>query len=124
MIRGSGEAGRVVRISVASDIEPTAPTGSAPANVVVGAPAFAPGELIAQRYEVRRFIARGGMGEVYEVWDRALGESVALKTIRGGRSAASHAIERFKREIQLARKVTNPHVCRIFDLGFHASDDS
>lgn len=82
-------------------------------------PAFSPGEVIAGRYRVVRFLARGGMGEVYEVEDQELRDRVALKTIRGDVSRDATAVERFRREIQLARKVTHPHVCRIFDVSFH-----
>jgi eukaryotic-like serine/threonine-protein kinase len=85
-----------------------------------GEPAFAPGEKIAERYRVVRFIARGGMGEVYEVEDQELRERVALKSVRGDVSRDNLAIERFRREIQLARKVTHPNVCRIFDVAFHS----
>src|SRR5215210_2103948 len=94
---------------------PTLPTAPRPS----GEPAFAPGERIAERYRVVRFLARGGMGEVYEVEDQELRERVALKTVRGDVSRDNLAIERFRREIQLARKVTHPNVCRIFDLAFH-----
>ena len=45
------------------------------------APGFSPGQILAGRYKVERFLARGGMGEVYQVYDRELGENVALKTI-------------------------------------------
>ena len=44
-------------------------------------PIFAPGDVVGQRYEVIRFIAKGGMGEVYEVEDGELKTRVALKTI-------------------------------------------
>jgi tetratricopeptide (TPR) repeat protein/tRNA A-37 threonylcarbamoyl transferase component Bud32 len=82
-------------------------------------PAFPPGEIVAGRYRVVRFIARGGMGEVYEVEDLELRERVALKTIRAEVARDEVAVERFRREIQLARKVTHPNVCRIFDVAFH-----
>jgi tetratricopeptide (TPR) repeat protein len=59
------------------------------------------------------------MGRVYEVEDTALRERVALKTIRPEIAQERKIIERFRREIHLARKVTHPNVCRIFDLGFH-----
>src|SRR5581483_2385267 len=84
-----------------------------------GGPLFAAGERVAGRYRVTRRIAAGGMGEVYEAEDLDLGVRVALKTILAGGDASVHAVERFKREIQLARKVTHPNVCRIFDLGLH-----
>jgi len=83
---------------------------------------FLPGELVAGRYRVERFIAKGGMGEVYDAFDTALGDHVALKTIRPDVAADEHALERFKREIHLARQVTHRNVCRIHDLGTHLSD--
>jgi tetratricopeptide (TPR) repeat protein/TolB-like protein len=57
------------------------------------------------------------MGEVYEVEDGELGGRVALKTLRGGPIDAV-ALERFRREILLGRKVTHPAVCRVFDVGY------
>jgi len=82
-------------------------------------PSFAPGDVLAGRYCIRRFIARGGMGEVYEAEDRELQERVALKTVRPDIARQEGAIDRLKREIHLARRVTHPNVCRIFDLGVH-----
>ena len=82
----------------------------------VNEPAFVPETSIAGRYRVVRFIARGGMGEVYEVEDLVLRDRVALKTVRSEVAGDGMAVERFKREIQLARKVTHPNVCRIFDI--------
>src|SRR5262249_25430250 len=82
-------------------------------------PAFAAGVVLAKRYRIVRFIARGGMGEVYEAEDQELGERVALKTIHPDRVGDQRAVDRFKREIFLARKVTHRNVCRLFDVGFH-----
>jgi tetratricopeptide (TPR) repeat protein len=82
-------------------------------------PTFAPGELLAGRYRIVRFIASGGMGEVYEAEDLELREPVALKTVRAEVARDGGIVERFKREIQLARKVTHPNVCRIFDVAHH-----
>jgi hypothetical protein len=56
------------------------------------------------------------MGELYEAEDLALGERVALKTIRPEIASDERAHHRFLREIQLACKVTHPNICRIFDL--------
>jgi tetratricopeptide (TPR) repeat protein/tRNA A-37 threonylcarbamoyl transferase component Bud32 len=80
------------------------------------------GEVVAGRYRVVRYLARGGMGEVYEAEDLELGERVALKTIRA-ESRDRAAEEHFKREIQLSRKVTHANVCRIFDVGYHVRAD-
>jgi hypothetical protein len=81
--------------------------------------AFTIGENIAGRYQVLRLVGVGGMGEVYEVRDTALGETVALKTIGLGVPLDGVAIARLKAEVQLARRVTDRRVCRVFDLGFH-----
>lgn len=83
-------------------------------------PIFAVGEVVNGRYEVIRFIAKGGMGEVYEVGDKELRTRVALKTVTISRVLSVHLMNGFKREIQLARKVTHPNVCRVYDIGHHS----
>jgi len=80
---------------------------------------FFPGDVLAGRFKVLRFLARGGMGEVYESEDLEFNERVALKTARVELIQGAHEIERFRREIQLARKVTHPNVCRTFDVFRH-----
>jgi hypothetical protein len=82
-------------------------------------PALAADERIGERYRVVRFIGRGGMGEVYEVEDLALGERIALKTVGASIARDPRMTARLKREVQLARKVTHANVCRIFDFGVH-----
>ena len=83
-------------------------------------PVFAAGELAGGRYRVVRFVAAGGMGQVFEVTDRELGnERLALKTLNPSLAGHGVAANQFKSEIQLARKVTHPNVCRIFEFGYH-----
>lgn len=86
-------------------------------------PVFSEGELVAQRYRVQRFIGRGGMGEVFEVFDVELHERAALKTIRMELSGDSKVVKRFKQELRLARKVVHPNVGRVFDLGTFTQAD-
>lgn len=95
-----------------------------PAAELRGGATFAPGEVVAGRYRIERFLAKGGMGEVYAAFDTALGEELALKTVRPDVAADESALERFKREIHLARRVTHRNVCRIHDLGTHRSDSA
>ena len=85
---------------------------------------FARGQVLAGRFRVLGFIARGGMGEVYEALDLELKETVALKTVRFEMADNERAMERFKREIQLGRKVTHPSVCRTFDVFRHSDPES
>ncbi len=80
---------------------------------------FFVGDVICDRYKVIRFIARGGMGEVYEVEDWELQARIALKTIAPERAGSTKQISRFRQEIQLSRKVSHRNVCRVFDLGRH-----
>ena len=81
---------------------------------------FSPNEVLAGRFRVIRLIARGGMGEVYEALDTELNERVALKTVRFELAHREQTMERFRREIQYARRVTHPNVCRTFDVFRHS----
>jgi len=82
-----------------------------------GAPRFQPTQLIADRFLVVRFIARGGMGEVYEVKDQFLQDAnVALKIIRPEIAADVGNSRRFEQEVILARKVAHPNLCPIYEL--------
>ena len=81
------------------------------------------GDLVAERYKVIRLIGEGGMGEVYEAEDLLLKERLALKTLRAPAADDETVVTRFKREIQLARKVTHPNVCRLFDVGIDRRGD-
>ena len=86
-------------------------------------PIFSPGQVIAGRYRVIRFLSRGGMGEVYEAEHlELLGERIALKTLLPDIGCDARMIARFKQEIQLSRKITHPNVCRVFDLERHPAD--
>ncbi|HTQ04514.1 MAG TPA: protein kinase [Polyangiaceae bacterium] len=80
---------------------------------------FPRGTLVGRRYVIQRFIPGGGMGEVYEAFDRALNQRVALKTVRSTASDDARAVGRLKAEVQLARLVSHQNVCRIYDLGTH-----
>src|SRR5437867_3976703 len=83
---------------------------------------FSSQDVLAGRFRIVRFIGRGGMGEVYEAEDLELHERVALKTIRSDGAGDARAPLRFKREINLARRVTHPNVCRTFDVFRHTSE--
>jgi tetratricopeptide (TPR) repeat protein/TolB-like protein len=83
-----------------------------------GATLFAAGDVIAGRYEVQALLGQGGMGAVFRVHDRELDEEIALKVLHPALSLDGRALERFRREVKLARRVTHPNVARTFDLGF------
>jgi serine/threonine protein kinase/Flp pilus assembly protein TadD len=80
------------------------------------------GQILLNRFVIVRFIARGGMGEVYEVEDRLLQSvHVALKTILPHIASDSNLRQRFQREVLLAREVTHPNLCPIYEI-FHCQD--
>jgi serine/threonine protein kinase/tetratricopeptide (TPR) repeat protein len=84
-------------------------------------PLNAAGDVLAGRFRVVRFLSRGGMGEVYEAEDLELHEPVALKMIRPEIAVCyPNCLQRFKREVLLAKRVTHPNVCRIFDFFRHS----
>lgn len=75
-----------------------------------------PGSVIAGRYEVQSVLGSGGMGVVLKAHDRQLDEIVALKMLRGEVFLQDPAaLERFKQELKLARRITHRHVVRTFD---------
>lgn len=77
-----------------------------------------PGAVFAGRYEIKEIIGAGGMGVVYRAFDRELQEPVAIKTLKPEAMAGGNAaLDRFKQEIRLARKIAHRNVVRTYDLG-------
>jgi len=73
------------------------------------------------RYTIVKLLGIGGIGAVYQAWDKELEVVVALKVIKpevmSDPVAAEEIERRFKRELLLARQVTHRNVVRIHDLG-------
>jgi serine/threonine protein kinase len=82
---------------------------------------FARGDVLAKRYEIRRFLAHGGMGEVYEAFDTLGRKRVALKTVLCSSSDNPKAVQKLVEEVRNAQRVTHPNVCRINELHQHES---
>jgi serine/threonine protein kinase/Flp pilus assembly protein TadD len=78
--------------------------------------------LIAGRYELIGLVGVGGMGSVYHARDTELDETIALKVLRRELVDAPGMLERFRREVKLARRVTHKNVARTFDIGEHAGE--
>jgi serine/threonine protein kinase/tetratricopeptide (TPR) repeat protein len=102
---------RLGRATAAVDAE-NIPSDETPDDL----PRLALGEQLAGRFTILRFIARGGMGAVYEANDAILRTQVALKVLQGRIVANAEAMERFRREVLLARRVSHPNVCRVYEL--------
>jgi len=106
---------------------PVAPTPRSPRPVSKSSPPsssaalnygrFLPGSLLAERYRIVALLGRGGMGEVYRADDLTLGQPVALKFLPEEAAKDPALIERFRGEVRIARKVSHPNVCRVYDVG-------
>ena len=78
---------------------------------------FLPGRLLAGRYRIIALLGKGGMGEVYRADDLTLGQSVALKFLPEEATRDESLLERFRNEVRIARRVSHPNVCRVYDVG-------
>src|SRR5258707_12968296 len=98
---------------------PHTPSSSNPltSSDPIGGGRFAPGQIIAERYRVVALAGRGGMGEVYRAEDLTLEQVVAIKFLPPSLSQDAGALARFHSEVRIARQVSHPNVCRVFDIG-------
>ena len=71
---------------------------------------------LAERYELRHVLGRGGMATVYRAYDRKHQREVAVKVLRPD-LAASLGADRFLQEIQIAAGLTHPHILPLYDSG-------
>ncbi|MCB9748746.1 MAG: protein kinase [Myxococcales bacterium] len=99
------------------ELDKTLMATDAPAR---GRELITPGRLFAGRYLLEALLGEGGMGTVYRAHDREVDEQIALKLLRDGGSMGATLVERFRREVRLARRVTHRNVARTYDLGEHA----
>ena len=77
---------------------------------------FAPGHIFASRYRIVNLLGRGAMGEAYRAEDLKLGQPVAIKLLGVG-GARRWDVQRFTSEVRLARTISHPNVCRVYDIG-------
>jgi serine/threonine protein kinase/tetratricopeptide (TPR) repeat protein len=75
-----------------------------------------PGEVLAGRFRIVRWLGHGGMGTVYEAVDLELSEVIALKIIRPSIALDPQCLDRFRKEVHLARRFSGPNICRIHEL--------
>ena len=101
---------------------PLSPSGesraaSVPARVSSTEGRFAAGVLVTNRYQIIGLLGKGGMGEVYRANDLTLDQPVALKFLPESMSRDAAMLARFHNEVRIARQVSHPNVCRVYDLG-------
>ena len=75
---------------------------------------FSAGDVFCGRYRMIARVGRGGMGDVWRADDLTLETPVALKLMR---STTPSDRLRILEEVRLARQITHPAVCRVFDVG-------
>ncbi len=122
---GAGESGGYTAGAVSEESEgASAPLGSKDTVVSKpGAPRVPAVEgegLFAERYMLLGKIGRGGMGTVYRARDTLVGDVIALKMLELEDGQRRDLLERFRREVRLARRISHPHVARTHDLGEHS----
>lgn len=83
---------------------------------------FAPGEILGGRYRIISMLGKGGMGEVYQADDLALGQKVALKFISHRLARDPDRVAKFRNEVRIARRISHPFVCRVYDIGETGGD--
>jgi serine/threonine-protein kinase len=107
--RGSGPA----RTLLLGDSSEHPPKPIAPAPTVRG---LVPGQVVAERYRVERWLGAGGSAVVHEVTDLTSGEHMALKVLAVPSADASQ-IARFRQEVEHARGLDHPNIVRVYDVG-------
>ena len=78
---------------------------------------FLPGMLLGKRYRIVTLVGQGGMGELYRTEDLRLGQTVALKFLPKTIAHVPDAWAQVEREVRIARQISHPNVCRVFDIG-------
>jgi serine/threonine-protein kinase len=97
-----------------------APTVGSPPRVPTSRrndPRFLPGSVLERRYRIVAPLGRGGMGEVYRADDLKLGQAVALKFLPRSLEQDAERRALLLDEVKLARQVSHPNVCRVWDAG-------
>ena len=78
---------------------------------------FQPGTVLDDRYRIVGRLGRGGMGEVYRADDLRLGQPVALKFLPESVDRDPARLTQLHTEVRMARQVSHPNVCRVYDVG-------
>ena len=74
------------------------------------------GKILVNRYRIDTFIGRGGMAEVYKVWDSHLNAVLAIKLLHADLSLDRTFLRRFKREAQTLERLQHPNIVRFYRL--------
>ena len=75
-----------------------------------------------ERYEVRRVLGAGGMGEVRLCADAWIGRDVAMKVAKAGTGSAAETRGRFLREARVQGQLEHPNIVPVYDIGIHRGE--
>lgn len=78
--------------------------------------------LFGGRYQLQGLIGAGGTGTVFRALDIELGEVIALKVLRREVIERPQALDRFRSEVRLSRRITHRNVARMYDIGEHLGE--
>ena len=123
-VKAIARSGEDATLEIASARSPNPRPSSASSSRLTSSAAFSssegrflPGRLLADRYRIIALLGKGGMGEVYRADDLTLGQPVALKFLPEDATRDESLLERFRNEVRIARRVSHPNVCRVYDVG-------
>jgi len=68
-------------------------------------------------YKIERWVAQGGMGEVYLAHDSKLDRKIALKLLPVDFASDENRVRRFQQEARAASALNHPNVCVIHEIG-------
>jgi hypothetical protein len=109
--------GEALGASAVNSVETSVTQVGPPVLVRVSAIEIARGEVLAGRYQIEAVIGKGGSGIVLRAFDRVARVLVAVKILKPELATDPRWVERFSRELRLARQIQHPNVCRVFDIG-------
>jgi predicted anti-sigma-YlaC factor YlaD len=75
------------------------------------------GELVDGRFRLRQKLGQGAMGQVYAAYDERLKVQVAIKMLQPRLANNRVYLKQLHHEIVVARRVSHPNACRVYDLG-------
>ena len=122
ILTAKGTTNQARRRMTVHKLDPMGLTLPTPGNKTAHDEVARTGAILAGRFEILELLGVGGMGSVYRARDVTLDETVALKMIARSIAREPGMLERFRREVRLARRVTHPNVARCFDIGQHDDD--
>ena len=99
---------------------PFGPTGGSGSGVRTTIPSLAdltlvPGVELLGQWRITRELGRGGFGAVFEAEEMHLGETQAVKVLDPAMVAREELLARFRREVQVMRRLVHPHIVRVYD---------